>query len=626
MNDQFINHFDPTKPLETPDLREQYTKLTEEERLRVFCKLKGYTHVPPSIERLYSDSYYLGGPEFFDGGNSIFSFWKETLAKIFPSPVLTKYPFLVLSGAIGIGKSTASRICMANTIARLCCMENPWRTFGIARKKMSIVIFHRDADVAEVEFKKWLDDVYQFSPFFKNLPHPKHKPKIYVSGPLKNAGLGSDLIFSVLGEINFWTPPGGDDARPRERVASTLIRTTSRFDVDALQLCGGMILDSSCRGAGGPTETFLENADPKYTYFIDPPHWKVRPEMYARSEGQTFTVYKGDGKIPPQIVNKKELADGMDPDRCIECPKQLEGEAKSDIIKFLQDKAGVSTSSSDSFFGGSIEHIVNCSTIQNRIPEVITLDFFDKTDKILNKVAPMLQYLKYGTPVWVGMDIGVSKDYTGLSIVTFEGWKDLGDNSKLPKVRCWLLVGISRKNGQETSIYHLYDFVKDLSKRYDVIFSADQAFSRNLLQDLERDGVKTEYVSTDRSPDAAIYLKGLFQNELIEIPIHKRFQREAYDLRYTMTGSGKTKIDHPKKATLDPEVFDLNDGVGSKDIWDSLVSSCYSMKLWIDRGEEMGYGQGMMKQLQAMKQITADPREESAKNFQSMMEGIFNGY
>lgn len=623
VTDQFINHADPTKPLENIDLRTQYSKLTEEEKLKVFCKLKGYTHLPPTIERLYSDSYYLGGAQFFDQGNSIFEFWKDTLKKIFPSPVLTKYPFLVLSGAIGIGKSTASRICMANTIARLCCMDNPWRTFGIAKKKMSIVIFHRVEEVAYNEFKKWLDDVYANSPFFKNLPHPGHRPVVYTSGPLKNAGLGSDLIFSILGEINFWAPPGGDDTRPRDRVASTLIRTTSRFDVDALQLCGGMILDSSCAGSGGPTETFLENADPKYTYFIDPPHWKVRPNMYERSEGKTFTIYKGDGKIPPQIVNKNELAEGMDPDRCIDCPKQLEGEAKSNIIKFLQDKAGVSTSSSDSFFGGSIEHIVNCSTIKNRIPEVITIDFYDKGDRILDKVAPMLQYLKYGTPIWIGMDIGVSKDYTGVSICTFEGWQWLGDNSKLPKVKCWLLLGISRKDGQETSIYHLYDFVKELSKRYSVIFSADQAFSRNLLQDLERDGIKTEYVSTDRTTDPAIYLKNLFQNELIEVPEHKRFQREAYDLRYTMTTSGRSKIDHPKKATLDPEVFDLNDGVGSKDIWDSLVSSCYSLKLSIDRGEEMGYGQGMMKQMEILQGLTKDSREETQKRFQGMIESIF---
>ena len=64
-----------------------------------------------------------------------------------------------------------------------------------------MVVYHKDVDVAEIEFKKWLDDVYDNSPFFKNLPHPDHKPKIYCSGPLKAGGLGSDLIFSILGKL-----------------------------------------------------------------------------------------------------------------------------------------------------------------------------------------------------------------------------------------------------------------------------------------------------------------------------------------------------------------------------------------------------------------------------------------
>ena len=65
-------------------------------------------------------------------------------------------------------------------------MKNPWQTFGIARKKMSVVVYHKDVDVADIEFKRWLDDVYDNSPFFKNLPHPDHKPKVYCSGQLKS--------------------------------------------------------------------------------------------------------------------------------------------------------------------------------------------------------------------------------------------------------------------------------------------------------------------------------------------------------------------------------------------------------------------------------------------------------
>lgn len=95
MKDNFINQHDPTKPLEDVSLETQYTKLSEDEKLKVFCKIKGFSHLPPSIERLYSDPFYLGSPLFFNHGDSIFQFWKDKLHEIAPSPVLNKYPLTI---------------------------------------------------------------------------------------------------------------------------------------------------------------------------------------------------------------------------------------------------------------------------------------------------------------------------------------------------------------------------------------------------------------------------------------------------------------------------------------------------------------------------------------------------
>ena len=104
----FTSQQDPTrnieKDLESVDLQQQYTSLTEDEKIMIFLKLKGFTHRPPTIERLYSDDYYLGGVEFFDHGNVIFPFWKEGLKMIFPNEVTTSKPLLCLSGAIKLPK------------------------------------------------------------------------------------------------------------------------------------------------------------------------------------------------------------------------------------------------------------------------------------------------------------------------------------------------------------------------------------------------------------------------------------------------------------------------------------------------------------------------------------------
>ena len=53
-SNSFINQHDPTAPLNLNniDIREQYTKLTEEERILVATKLLGYSHKPPTIDQL----------------------------------------------------------------------------------------------------------------------------------------------------------------------------------------------------------------------------------------------------------------------------------------------------------------------------------------------------------------------------------------------------------------------------------------------------------------------------------------------------------------------------------------------------------------------------------------------
>ena len=192
----------------------------------------------------------------------------------------------------------------------------------------------------------------------------------------------------------------------------------------------------------------------------------------------------------------------------------------------------------------------------------------------------------------------------------------------MPIVKCWFILAIKNKDGQEVSLFHIFQLIKDLSETYRLTVSADQAFSRQILQDCTREGIKTNgRISTDIIPcEPAIYLKNLINQDLIKLPIHKRFQREASDLYYTKKG----KVDHPKKASISP-LFDNSEGteIGSKDTWDSLASACYSLKMSIDEGEEFGFNTGYAKQSQMITKMAYDPREESQKEFQGMLESIF---
>ena len=54
-----------------------------------------------------------------------------------------------------------------------------------------------------------------------------------------------------------------------------------------------------------------------------------------------------------------------------------------------------------------------------------------------------------------------------------------------------------------------------------------------------------------------------------------------------------------------------------------MASACYSLKMSIDVGEELGYSSGYEKQLDLVSKMTNNAREESSKQIQNMVEGIF---
>ena len=161
-NMDFIDHsakFDPEasmREIENVSLETQYSKLTETECELVAMKALGYVRRNPTIEEFYSDDFYLGNEYFFNGGSSVFNYWKKVLNEIYPSNILTAKPYQILSGAIGLGKSTVGKIQLAYNLCRLLNLANPAKTLGLARKPLSAVIFHINTELANKDFVYFL--------------------------------------------------------------------------------------------------------------------------------------------------------------------------------------------------------------------------------------------------------------------------------------------------------------------------------------------------------------------------------------------------------------------------------------------------------------------------------------
>lgn len=202
----------------------------------------------------------------------------------------------------------------------------------------------------------------------------------------------NDLIFATLGELSFWP----NQITAKEKAISTVIRFKSRISDDQLKMVGHFIADSSARSTTDATPWIIDNVNKEMAFVCSPAHYEVRPNMYTKSNGKTFKVFTGDGgSTPPQIIPKDQELDEtkFDPSKIIKVPIQLLGEYKANLTKSLQDLSGVSTGSNALFFEGNIGCIKNCSTIINKIPEVITVDFYDKNDRLIDKIKPMISLI-----------------------------------------------------------------------------------------------------------------------------------------------------------------------------------------------------------------------------------------
>lgn len=128
---------------------EQLEGLSEQEKSEVFKILneyqeKGfsesynnlfqsdYSEIPVDITTFLHDKQYLGNALYdSDGKFTLFPYWEKTLKDIFPSNLETKYNTIVLTGAIGLGKSTIAVICLLYLLYRLLCLKDPYLYYGM---------------------------------------------------------------------------------------------------------------------------------------------------------------------------------------------------------------------------------------------------------------------------------------------------------------------------------------------------------------------------------------------------------------------------------------------------------------------------------------------------------------
>jgi hypothetical protein len=492
--------------------------------------------------------------------------------------------------------------------------------------KIGMAFFHSNVDTAEADFIRYFKDtIFNISPYFKNL-YNRPPIRFIASGPRSASSIiGVNLILCVMSELEWWRPA---DAIPK--IGEVVTRFQSRF-VNKRFNFGLVCADSSTKSEDqSASEKFLEVVPPQETYVAKYSHWEARPDLYLESGGKTFDFYRGDSIRTPHVIDESEQRDKLDPDRIIKCPIQIKRNFMLDPIRSLRDLAGLPFSSKDLFFAGSVQKIVDASKIVNLAPDVIRdLDFYNLGDTLYSRLMGMVEKIPRHTSIFIHLDLGLKTDKTGLSICYFDGEEVVEDGfnkTRYPKFCVPVIVGIGRKDGQSTSLDHIFQFIQRLTLDYHVHVSADSFASAGLFQSCERSGIEYKEISVDKTTEPYLMFKNLILGGRITMVYNNTLLRECSELRMVTNGVNGThaKIDHPEISNSFE--FDykgrVGDAPGSKDLADSVAGSIWACYKKYSEYLEDG-GSGVNKQLDLIKQMTTSTREETTQRFQSMLEDIF---
>jgi hypothetical protein len=312
-----------------------------------------YLERPVSVQQFLTDDFYMGSV-----GRDLFPCWTEEMIKLFGEPNYIKE--VIVSGAIGIGKTTFAMVALARKLYEILCVRNPTQFYGLS-KDMSQLVFglfnitmKRSQDIHQNKLVKMLNS----SPFFrykatgnveeleeqggKGLSAILHMPNNikFAFGSRALHVLGADVIAGLLDETNFSVL--AEDFQVLDLYRNVRRRIDSRFPAvpgKGWKSPGLLFLVSSSKGE----EDFLEKrskdeSKASETRVISKSVWEAKKHIAGMYSGKNFRVMIGSGEISSKVLDEGEVP-GEDCE-VIEVPTEHKIEFLANVDEALMDLGG----------------------------------------------------------------------------------------------------------------------------------------------------------------------------------------------------------------------------------------------------------------------------------------------
>lgn len=584
--------------------------LSEQEKEAVLSILKEYSEngnssklnsimftdweeLPVDIVTFLHNKKYLGNALYDTEGNfTLFPYWEEKLKEIFPTNITTAYNTIILTGAIGLGKSTIAVICLLYLLYRLLCLRDPYLYYGMQPiDKITISLMNITIENAKGVALDKMNQMILSSEWFmahgemagvSNLEYRPNKHIELIVGSSNNQVIGRALYANFVDEVNWGLTNDVEKLKKKQLQLISQIdaRMKSRF-MRGTYLPTLNIIASSKNSDQSFLESFIETKrknESTNTLIVDEPQWVVdsrkdSKEHFFVAIGNKFLANELIPLNSPEELIKEYRAKGYN---ILEVPIGYYENFKENIDGALTDIAGIATASSLKYISGIRWNEIKTDSYKNPfIKEIIEVgnakddvsqyqDYFD-----LTRVPSTLK----SKPLYIHLDMSKTGDKTGIAGVYILGKSpkvEGEDSSREMFYQVAFSVSIEAPKGYEISFDKHRNFIRWLKSQGFRIkgISSDTYQSAQIQQQLNADGFNSIIVSVDRLDPTSkqclpyAYLKStIYDRRLIVYKDCDFLTEEVLGLERESDGH----INHPEGGTK-----------GSKDAIDAVCGALWN--------------------------------------------------
>ena len=539
----------------------------------------------PDLYTLIDSPYWLGtelgrpkdetGQPIVGEKRQIYDFWIDKLEEIYIRNPGKNHQILV-TGAIGIGKTTFMNIVTIIDMINVMALKNPQAHFGLMPSTKIVFAFFSilqslALDVGYTQFHEMMNS----SPFFNDqmIFNKKLKEGYQLTPPkgLKfrvgsrvSHTLGQAVLDVQLDEANFGQDvqdKKADDKKSQvyDNYISLLRRKESRF----LDLPGHFLVGSSKKGTSDFLEKHIETSKGQEgVMVIDSPQYIVK-KCRGIYSGVNFKILLGDETNDPKILVKGERVPDNQKHLIEVIPVEHRSAYEYNIVEAIRDISGKASQPMYAFIDNRkiIRELIdekrknpwkyNCRG--KVIPNTIHLGFYGDDqikdflieENILYDEDKQLPYKH--NPRFLAIDTGYVGDACGISMCCKAGIKlvkqkdEQSDKMKaywFPKYYSDFYIRVKGKGNDQFPLYKLTEFVKYLMNDLRINIkgmSTDGFQSVQLRQDIKIafPNMDVELLSVDKEDTHHINMKNILYSKALDGFYHdKNMLVELFDLQH----------------------------------------------------------------------------------------------